>query len=336
MAGNIAWGVKFALALMLLAPSFGVPALAATHEKTELMPESSGEFSRKHVTDDYGREVELHIFLRNGESVVKTFHANGKLKEETQRLKSGAVKLNRQFARDGKTLTSGKEARLDGTTKWELSSEPDGSSKKTTYWYDGKRVFSVEISRKDGSVEQQFFRKDGSLWVKKSGPDAAKLQSEFFDKAGALLGKSQALPDGSTVYSPAVGNTQIRQYWKEERSYYYYGASVSWNLLRVEELDSQGVLVRTLVMRPGGYSVAEVHRGTADGGKVVRRLRWDNSVESEETFDKDGKSLGSRSSFAERLEEKIDRDMLRRAENSDPVQRWQQQEDSPYYRDQPE
>ncbi|MBX9571805.1 MAG: hypothetical protein K2X77_23130 [Candidatus Obscuribacterales bacterium] len=323
------------------------PAPAAKEvrkEKTELMPESSGEFSRKHVTDEFGREIELHIHFRNGDTGVKFFYQTGKLKEETLTSKSGLVKQHRQFARDGKTLIAGKESRNDGTAKWELVTNPDGSTSKTTFWYDGTRVFAVEKTLKDGTLEQSFFRKDGTLWVKKTGKDAENMVSENYDKGGVLLSKSKKLADGRyEVTKIENGKAIARQLWKKDTygGYGYYGGGYnggysSWTLVSVDELaaDEQTV-VRTIVMNSSGYSVQEVRVATADGGKVVKTLRYDGSVESEEVFDKDGNSL-SKSQPAERKEEKVDSKLTGRSDIVEPQQRWQQQEDYPYYRDQAE
>ncbi len=313
-------------------------------EKTELMPESSGEFSRKIVTDEFDRQVELHINYRNGDVGSKFFHESGKLKEEVLTTKSGLVKQQRIYARDGKTLVSGKETRNDGTPKWLLATNPDGSTSKTTYWYDGKRVFSVETVQKDGSLEQSFFRKDGSLWVKKTGKSADDLVSQTFDKTGTLLSKSRKLADGRyEVTKIENGKAIARQLWKRESygGYGYYGGgyggtSYSWTLISVEELaaDEQSV-VRTIVMNSGGYYVKEIHVGTADGGKVVKSVRYDGLVEVEEVFDKDGNSV-SKATPTEKKEEKVDSKLTNRSDIAEPQERWQQQEDYPYYRDQAE
>ena len=320
------------------------PAKVVRKEKTELMPESSGEFSRKFVTDEYDRQIELHINYRNGDVNSQLFHTSGKLKEETLKTKNGLVKQHRQYARDGKTLVAGKEARSDGTAKWELVTNPDGSTSKTTYWYDGTRVFSVEKVAKDGSLEQSFFRKDGSLWVKKTGKDASNLTAENYDKSGNLVAKSRTLADGRIEITKIEnGKAFVRQIWKRESygGYGYYGGgyggtSYTWTLISLEELaaDEQTVL-RTIYMNSGGYYLKEVHVGTADGGKVVKSVRYDGLVESEEVFDKDGNSI-SKGAPAEKKEEKADYKLTNRTDVADPQERWKQQEDYPYYRDQAE
>lgn len=313
-------------------------------EKTELMPESSGEFSRKHVTDEFDREIELHINYRNGDTGIKFFYPSGKLKEETLTAKNGLVKQQRVFARDGKSLVAGKESRNDGTAKWDLVTNPDGSTSKTTYWYDGKRVFSVEKVQKDGSLEQSFFRKDSTLWVKKTGKDADSLISENYDKAGVLQAKSRKLADGRIEITRIEnGKNVARQVWKQDRygGYGYYGGGynggyTSWTLISVDELAADGqTVVRTIVMGSSGYYPREIHTATADGGKLVKTIRYDGFVESEEVFDKDGNSV-SKGAPSEPKEEKVDSKLTSRSEVSEPQERWQQQEDYPYYRDQAE
>ena len=302
-------------------------------ETTELMPESSNEFSRRHVADEYGRKIELHTRFRNGDEGSKFFRESGGLKEEILKDKSGAVKQQLVYARDGKTVVSGMEARKDGTSKWKLEQKADGSSTKTTYWYDGTRVFSVELTRPDGSIEHSFFRKDGSLWVKKSGKNASSLVADQFDRAGVLQTRTVLLPDGKqevTRFEKDVAT--VRQIWQLEKS--AWSSYTSWNLTRVDELGADGKVTRTLIPNSGGYSVRETWTPTADGGKLVKRLRWDNSVEVEEMIDKDGQSVSKKDVTERGTPEKIDSGNLRRIENSDPLENWQGQEDYPYRRNQ--
>lgn len=310
------------------------PAKQTRVEKTELMPENSGEFSRRHVSDEFGRKIETHTRYRNGDDGSKFFHSNGLLKEEVLRDKSGKIKQQRAYARDGKTMISGMESRSDGTEKWTLSQNADGSTTKKTFWFDGKRIFSEELTRADGSVEQKFFRKDGTLWVKKTGANASELVSEHYTRTGVMEARSRVLSDGSTeVLRYENGQLTYRQLWKKEQYGYSYGYS-TWNLITVDEFDGNGKTVRTIVMSKGGYTVVETRTVTADGGYVVKRLRWSGEIEVEETFDSAGQSTGRKTLSEPLTKENIDNTRLRRIENKDAMETWQQQEDYPYMRDQ--
>lgn len=304
-------------------------------EKIEPMDESTGELSRRHIYDELDREVETQINYRNGESATHKYREDGSTKEYVLRAKGGALKQRKVFDIDGKTVIEGLESRSDGTTKWTMEKLPDGSTKTVTYWYDGKRVFSEEIKKPNGTWQTTYFRKSGKVWVKKSGTGSKTEVEDQFDRNGLQTSRTEFISDSKnivTVYNN--GKPEARQTWRVERN--------SWSgtyqtLEEVEELDASGKVTRKLTMDGGGWDVKQTETFNPDGTRVVRTLRYDGTISKEETFDKSGKSTNVKEyKDDERTTEKIDRQLLRRSYPDDAYNSWNLQEYYPYYRDRDE
>ena len=305
-------------------------------EKIEPMAEGTGELARRHVYDELDREIETHVSFRNGERASYYFRDDGKVKEYVLRAKNGDIRTRKVYAADGKTVIEGKESRSDGTAKWILELLPDGSSKTTTYWYDGKRTFSVEIKKPDGSFQTTYFRKGGSLWMKKSGSNGKVTAEDYFDRSGTqTLRIENPSPDTSIVTVYSGGKAVARQTWKVEPTSW---GSASQTLQTVEELDANGKVSRKLKMSYSGWSVDQTETFNADGSRVVRDLQWDGTVKKEETFDSAGKSTKVKEykDGDDKVTEPVDRSLMQRSYPDNPEQSWQMQEYYPYYRDRDE
>lgn len=304
-------------------------------EKLEPMDENSGEFSRRHVFDELDREVETQINYRNGESATYYFREDGKTREYVRRAKNGTVKQRKVYDKDGTTVLEGQESRSDGTTLWVMEKQADGSTKTTTYWFDGKRVFSVEIRKPGGSFETSFYHKNGQLWSKQYGTGTKVAVEEHFDRNGVqTLRIESPNPTTSVVIVYDKGKPQARQTWKIETNSW---SGTMHTLQQVEELDANGKVTRKLTMDSGGWSVKETETFNADGTRVVRTLRYDGTIGKEETFDKAGKSTAVKEyKDDERITETVDRQLLRRSYPDDPKNSWNMQEYYPYYRYQDE
>lgn len=312
------------------------PTQPYRREKVEPMAENTGELARRHIYDELDREIETHISFRNGERASYYFRDNGTAREYVLVAKNGDVKTRKVYGADGKTVVEGKESRSDGTCKWILELQKDGSSKTTTYWYDGKRPFSVEVRRPDGTFEISYFRKSGSLWMKKTGTGDKVAAEDHFDRTGAQTVRIQnPSPDVSIVTVYSGGKAVARQTYKVEPTSW---GSASHTLQTVEELDPAGKVTRKLKMNYSGWSVEQTETFNPDGTRTVRELRWDGTVKKEETFDGSGKSTKVKEykDEDEKVTETIDRSLMQRNYPDNPENSWQLQESYPYYRDRDE
>ncbi len=287
----------------------------------------------RHVFNRFNREIETHLIKPDGsESTYR--RDDGSLKEELRRDKKGTITRQRVFAKDGKTVLAGLETRQNGSTVWTCKQESDGSIHKSTYWYDGKQLFSVEITRKDGSIEAIFYRKNGMIWQKKKGPDSKNLEVEQYDYSGLLSFRQRSLPDGSIeiLRFDRSGQKTIKVVFREEKSAYGYKR---WTAVSAEEYDESGSTVRRRIQLASGNQVLSTETFNPDGSRTVRTMRsgYGSYIETEETFDQTGKSLQSKKyGEEERVSESVDRYRFDRPELDDPQNNWQNQENYPYSR----
>lgn len=308
------------------------PTPAARTQKVEVMPEDSPEQSRRHVYDENGRELELHISYRNNETASTYFREDGTKSEETVIKDNGKLKSRVVYALNGKTIVEGKETRDDDTTLWTMESLPDGSIKKTTFWYDGSRKFSEELSSKN-SYSLTYFRKSGSVWRKKSGSSATDLKlEEHFDKNGTITARIDWLSDKEkvvTIFNTDGSKDTSGTYQLQQNQW-----GSSWQLTTIDDFTANK-LTRKIIMGENGYGAKEVQIFHDDGSKVIRQLNtnYPYNVLQEETFDQDGNSTGVTKFGANgSTSEYIDRSPFWRVESNDPYQIWDRQEKYPYYR----
>ena len=312
-------------------PAVQEPAQASPQrrETVELLPDKA---FKRHVFNEFNQEIETHMSTTNG-SESEFRYPDGKLQESIKKDKSGKITQRRLFARDGKTVIGGLESRSDGSTLWSVEQSKDKTVTKTTYWYDGKRPFSVELTRPDGSVEIRYYRKSGSLWQKKFGPDAANLVTEQYDSNGKLNFQMRKLQDGNTEFLRFHdnGNLKYRYLGKLEKS--SYSSYEQWTGVSAEEYDASGKRLLRRIKLESYNSVSGTETFNDDGTRTVRKLRWNNRVESEEVFDKDGNSISKKEyKWDEDVSETIDRSQYERPALDDPATRWRNQEDFSYYR----
>ncbi len=310
------------------------PVSTKPADRIELMPTSSGEHLRRHIFDESGTEVETQIQYINGDRGWLRLRGDGTVAEYKLETKQGKLKIQRSFAADGKTVVAGKELRDDGSTKILVESMPDGAIKTTTYWFDGTHVFSIDVRRADGSNETTFFRRSGSLWIRKSAAKAdAPAVEESYDKAGKLELRRQPTATGVDVlHFRADGTASYKQSFTESSNQWGYKSKT---LIQVEEYAEDGKTVkRKLEMSDNGRNdVRSSYNYQADGTTIVRRFRDDGTVEHEEVLDRDGKVSKSKDyKEDEKVTESVDRSLFYESYQRDPVQSWQMQENYPYYR----
>ncbi|MBX9688781.1 MAG: hypothetical protein K2X27_18885 [Candidatus Obscuribacterales bacterium] len=297
-------------------------------ESIELLPDN---VLRRHVFNEFNQEIETHTKSGNGETLSIYRRQDGSVQESTVTDKNGKIKQRKVFARDGKTVVAGLETRSDGTLLWNAEQNKDGSIQKSTYWYDGKRLFSTEITRPDGSIEQSFYRKSGKLWQRKSGPDAQHLKTEQYDRDGKLSYSYRTLSDGiiELCRFDEKGNLTMRVTYRVNSSPYGYS---DWTAISAEEIGADGKSVTRKITLSGYGSVDKIETYNQDGTVTVRTLKY-GYVDSEEVLDKNGKSISQRQfNYDDRPNESIDRSQFSRPYPDDPARSWQNQESYPYYR----
>lgn len=297
-------------------------------ERLELLPDQA---FKRHVYDEFSREVETHFQSPQGsESVYR--HADGAVKERVCRNKDEKITKHELFDKDGKTLIGGFHTRSDGSLLWKLERNSQGLLTKTTYWYDGKRVFSQETSRKDGTLEELFYRKNGKLWQRRLSKGGVESSLEQYDSSGSLSFKQEQLPDGLVLIErPASTNAEyLKLRFKVDSRYGYE----NWELRSVEEYKTSSMKLqrRLLFDQSGKLESSELFK--ADGSSSFRRLDKDGFIQSEESFDPSGKSIGVKDFTSEQsVQESFDRWRYQQRPYQDkPRSSWQNQENYPYQR----
>lgn len=310
------------------------PVVTRPTETLEPMPEDSEEFLRRHFTNANGIEVETRIEYRNGDKAVTKYRNDGSQLSYNRVAKDGTVVADKAFAADGKTIVSGREMREDKTLKWTAMQDANGVVTMVTYWYNGKTVFAQTVTQPNSSYEATYFRKDGSLWMKRSGKAADVIDREQqFDNAGKLTVTLERTAQDvvSVVYRPD-GTVLYKQHITERKS--SYGNYVNRNVVSVDEFAADGTtLVRRLVMDSNGYNVTAVERPQADGTTLVRTLNSSGGVVSEERRDANGTVVSQRNvTSADNIKEPYEWRSVRTPSIDDPVNSWDMAEKYPYYR----
>jgi hypothetical protein len=302
--------------------------------RVELMPDDSDEYLRRHFTNANGVEVETQIEYRNGDKADVKYRADGSQLSYNRTAKDGSVVADKTFAADGKTIVSGREVREDKTLKWTASQDANGVVTMVTYWWDGKTVFANTVTQPNGSYEATYFRKDGSLWMKRMGAQTGTVDREqSFDNSGKLAFTLEHTPQDivATLYR-ADGTVLYKQHMTERKS--GYGNYVNRTMLFVEEYAADGKTVeRKLVMDSSGYSVDSVERPQSDGTTLVRSLNSSGAVVHEARRDANGNIVSQRDiTPADGIKEPYEWRSVRTPSSDDPVNSWDMAEKYPYYR----
>lgn len=302
-------------------------------EKVQLMPESSNESLRRQIFDESGDQVESQILYRDGEKAVTKYRSGGAKNEYLRYGKDGKLRIRMVFANDGQTVQQGIERREDDTLKWELLRNKDGSGRRITYWYDGKRVFSEEIFLPDGSTETAFYHKNGKLWSKLWQRLDKSSRQEFFKIDGGKAHVIERFNDGAEQlsYFDDQGKLYLRQSRVLRPS--SWGNSQNLELSTIEEIDpSTGEIRRRITLENNGWAVAQTETFTPDGGRILRVWRSDGSYHREEVYDASGKRVRVKDFANQKPTEYVDRNKFSRPYGVDPQQNWDLQERYPYYR----
>ncbi len=264
-----------------------------TASRVEMMPETSPEFRRVHYTGPDGKDLKVEIAYRNNDYGYLFYREDGTQREflvvfpnrKTERIHS-------YFDITGKVVTSGFEVRKDGSKVWTAEQPvPGGDITTTTYWQDGKTVFSTAVRSKD-RIETTFFKKDTTQpWVRlvtSLSGDTVYAEDVYGDN-GKLV-RSRKTDDGysgTVEYYRADGTLNFRQTW--ERQYYggydydgyggpggYGGYSPTPTLKSVTVFGADGKTATLEVTFSYPGSVATWDK---KGTKIVRYLKYDGTVD---------------------------------------------------------
>ena len=274
---------------------------------TELMPESSPEFSRTHITDGAGLELEIRIVYRNGNRAVLLLAASGKVREERLTGIAGNLLKEAKFAADGKTVVSGFERRAsDGSLLWKTES------------YDNGNIVSTEVFQRDGSVfarikqdvsaktrQATFFYANGQPMIEQEFKDKVLLSQKVMSPAGKLsqwMVQDQREP--SVSYYRADGSLEFKQIFSIDYNYVYRDyseemavASTTVSLKSVElySADGKTLLKRINSRRNWGSTelLWDVEHLNRNGSGVRHILNGDGSVSRIVKFDRKGNEISN-------------------------------------------
>jgi hypothetical protein len=312
--------------------------------RIEMMPEKSPEWRETHYLGPDGQDEETDVYYRNGNVGIQTWRSGKQhtLEHQTITTPDNLVILDAHYAADGKQVVSGVARRDDGSTLSTASTDQDGMVTITTYWYDGKTVFSVQ-KRKVGAsdVDEMYYHKNGKPFVKYVGSIYSRdnptvLQQWTVD--GTLVFDRQTAKDGSytiSVYRPD-STLAYTQKWITYTSYGYgdYGyegggsyTSVVLSQTQVFSDDGKRV-VEQIDMASGGYMIDKVTEIAADGSKTVYTLSYSNSITHITRYDASGKQTEDTDVKDKRTLD-VPKKFTDKPTFDDPNKVWQQQENDP-------
>lgn len=263
-----------------------------TASRVEMMPETSPEFRRVHYTGPDGKDLKVEIAYRNNDYGYLFYREDGTQREFLVVFPNGKTeRIHSYFDVTGKVITSGFEVRKDGSKVWAAEQPvPGGDITTTTYWQDGKTVFSVAVRSKD-KVETTFYKKDSTQkWVRlvtNLGGDIVYAEDLYGDN-GQLV-RSRKTDDGyggTMEYYRADGTLYFRQTW--ERQYYGgydydgygygggggYSTTPTLKSVTVFGADGKTPTLEVTVSYPGSVATWD-----KKGTKIVRVLKYDGTVE---------------------------------------------------------
>lgn len=136
----------------------------------EIGSEESGEVQRLHFKREDGTPLRTQIVYRNKTIGEVMYRPDGTVSTFTIADTSGALLRESTYDEAGENVVNGYEKRPNQTMMWETATLPDGTVQTTTYWDDGKHVFSKRVTTPTigttpGIIETTYWRGGGSLWL---------------------------------------------------------------------------------------------------------------------------------------------------------------------------
>jgi hypothetical protein len=298
------------------------PTVSPGKIRVEFRSPESGERLRRHIYAPDGiTEVELQIEYTDGHMAYQYYREDSTLKELKETYPGvSTLRHHAVYDADGKTILSEQKYRLNGKLETELKRLADGTKQTVTYRADGKQIKSIQLVRLDSSIEETYYRKDGSLWAKVKWPANANRELEYYDTNGKLEHRRVYRSDGGidiTVYR-ADGTVGYKQSWTLVYGGWFYR---EYTLGSVEEYQANGTTsVRKLVFGWDGKTLRESHLYNPDGTKAsIRYFRSDGTLERQDFLDKAGKVTRSKThNSSEGLRESLDPSQLKQPEFDDP------------------
>jgi hypothetical protein len=172
------------------------------------------ELKRVTVTDKDGVLKSTVIHYRDGRVLRNVFRKDGTQEFSHEVWKNGQQKEHIEYDATGKSVTSRKEWRIDGSLESEAVRKKDGNTLKKDYYPDGKLRKERELFEK-GGFSDITYRKDGTKWYgseRKPG-EAGRGTSLYFAPGGKSLRRKH---DGTTMTVTVLddkGNELYTQSW---------------------------------------------------------------------------------------------------------------------------
>jgi len=226
---------------------------AATTDRIEIRPASSGERVRIHKLDQDGNETQMEVQYLDDYIATVTRAADGFVSRVVQLNPDGSRVCCNVIAPGRSNITFFDK---DGVLTDQI--EPSGNDLAETQMQNGKPFMSKTQSSNDNHYEVMFFGTNGvtpriRFILPSSGIEGGAQQMFFYDTNGVLCAGSKCSDDSSIVLSKygAGGVELYRQYWRTKGD----GGSQSQPavLESVEELSATGKVTKRIEL-PQGFS----------------------------------------------------------------------------------
>jgi hypothetical protein len=248
----------------------------------EMDPNKPNELKREHVRDETGRHT-IDVFVKDGTRIKFVYRASRALESESVTRSDGLETKNVSYGDDGKTVISGFELRVDGSTKWRTETTGD-KSVTSAFWADGKLFGSTVVDRKAGkrvTVEHDL----GGVMLLQTETDLATRyitrQLEFFSNGKVFRERLTSKDEkGKESIEMLVyrndGTLEGRQLWKNHQYCDMGGCGESMTIDKAELMSKDGRKVEQVVeLSAETVMPRRVLSYMPDGSTVYRELKYD-------------------------------------------------------------
>ncbi len=207
--------------------------------------------------------IEKHIPDADGVTAAIYYRLDGTVRKTVEEYAPDPVSGKRQqkssadWSEDGKTIVQGQQYRPDGSLRLQIRTLPDGKV-ETGFFLKGGWRFIQKIAAPGAQTWQNnYFRKDGTLWMKEAvtntGMNVSSIEmyradgitphyrAEYSDNNGPPDVESMGHSESSerlVTYFNSIGKPSYRQRWKDQGR----GNSMEagYTLFEVEALSADG------------------------------------------------------------------------------------------------
>lgn len=270
--------------------------ITASTPVTEVGNEADGEALRQHYHREDGSLLKTVITYRNQTTGIVTYRLDGTFETFTIIAADGTLLRESTYDVKGELVVAGWEKRADLTLEWDTTTQEDGNILTTSYWEDGKTVFSKRIRNFDTkTVETTYWHQNGVMWVRQlapaDSPDKLLEEDVYNDITGRL---AQSYRDNGR------GGSDV-SFYRSDGSLYF----VRHYVLKVSGSPGAGGYSyvnqeATTVYAEDGKTVAmeikwwwdlnpmNIELIQADGSKIVHSFGYSREIQGVEVFGADG------------------------------------------------